>query len=110
VDNLRKHAVECEETGSPLKLGGGSTLVEERWMLTAPHHLAAIRGVLAAGQLVPVEATYVPLQRSFRQAVEEAQALLRRITVEEFDGMIDVQTAREKGVTPLAIVTQGAVA
>lgn len=93
--------------------------VREPWMLAEPHHLSAIRAEVQAGGLVPVEATFIPFQRPFSEAVEESNHLLRQLrpyidsegkACHEFDGMLDVQTARDKGVTPLPIITQGVVA
>lgn len=80
-------------------------------MLAEPYHLAAIRSEVNEGRLTPLEATFIPFQRSFADAVREARELLMTLRAKgEFDGMLDVQTAREKGVTPLAIITQGIVA
>lgn len=75
-------------------------------MLAERHHLAAIRQQVDGGQLVPIEATYIPLQQSFAAATKESTSLLAVLDHREFDGMLDVQTAREKGVTPLAIITE----
>jgi hypothetical protein len=83
----------------------------EPWMFAEAHHLAAIRREVRKGRLTPVEATFIPLQRSFTDAVTESKRLLEDLRgTQEFDGMIDVQSARERGVTPLAIIAQGVVA
>ena len=80
-------------------------------MLKGVHHLALIRREVEAKNLIPVEATAVALQKSFRTAEREATELLRNVRrIEDFDGMFDGQKARMEGVTPLAILTQNTVA
>ena len=107
-----KHASADGEASGKKALGGvREKKVTEPWMFAEPHHLAGIRAQVRDGGLVAVEATYIPLQRSFADAVSESRRLLDDLRgAEEFDGMIDVQTARERGVTPLPIITQGTVA
>ncbi len=112
LTKMPKHAKATGKVTQEKVLGGGREKnASEPWMFAEPHHLAGIRAAVLKGELVPVEATYIPLQRSFTDAVSESRQLLADLRgPEEFDGMIDVQTAREKGVTPLAIITQGTVA
>ncbi len=80
------------------------------WMLDQPFHLRAICDQVANSLLIPIEATYIPLQESFRNAIKESRELLYKLNADEFDGMLDVQTARESGITPLAIITDGPAA
>lgn len=112
LTRMPKHAKATGKVTGEKVLGGGrEKKASEPWMFAEPHHLAGIRAEVLKGGLVPVEATYIPLQRSFTDAVSESRQLLADLRgPEEFDGMIDVQTARERGVTPLAIITQGTVA
>lgn len=109
---LLDHAKNPDEAPGEKAFGGTSTSPKaEPWVFAEPHHLGAIREEVQERRLVPLEATFIPLQRSFREAMEESVRLLSDLRgSNEFDGMIDVQTAREKGVTPLAIITVGAAA
>ena len=86
----------------------------------------AIVNEIAAGNLIALEATGIALQRPFQDCVTEAAELLRRVLAETglelqrpdrkpddplpFDGMLDIQTAREAKVMPLPIVSQGPAA
>jgi hypothetical protein len=109
---LLDHAKGEDDAPGEKAFGGTSTARKgEPWIFAEPHHLGAIREEIQERRLVPVEATFIPWQRSFREAVEEATRHLNDLRgPKEFDGMIDVQTAREKGVTPLAIITAGIAA
>ncbi len=99
---------EPDEAGKSEKC---ATEIKEPWMFSGLHNLTAIRREIRAGRLVPLEATYIPLQKSFKEATERGRHLLTSSNgTSGFDGMLDVQTARDRGVTPLAIVTQGVVA
>jgi hypothetical protein len=111
-EGLSDDANEAAKSFDPAKAsGGGTTKKDEAWVLKAPHHLAMIHREVKAGNLVPVEATYVAMQGSFKAAEETGRETLAEIfRPHEFDGMLDVQTARNFGVTPLAIITQGTVA
>lgn len=81
---------------------------KEAWMFAEPHHLEAIRDAIDEGGLCAMETTFIPLQRPFAEATKESgEFLMSPRGAAEFDGMLDVQTAREKGVTPLAIISQG---
>ncbi len=115
IDGLGKlldHARTSGKEPTEKNLGGKrESKVKEPWMLAEPHHLATICGEVRAGHLVPLETTFIPLQRSFAEAMSHSREMLMRLPGNgEFDGMLDVQTAREKGVTPLAIIAQGIVA
>jgi len=115
IDGLKKlldHAKNQGDAPGEKAFGGTSTTRKgEPWIFAEPHHLGTIREEVQERRLVPVEATFIPLQRSFRDAVEESTRLLSDLRgPQEFDGMIDVQSAREKGVTPLAIITVGTAA
>lgn len=81
---------------------------KEAWMFVEIHHLEAIRDEIDGGGLCVMETTFIPLQRPFAEATKESsEFLLSPRGAAEFDGMLDVQTARDKGVTPLAIISQG---
>jgi hypothetical protein len=84
--------------------------VKEPWMFAEDYHLSAIRSAVQDGALVPLETTYIPLQRPYAESLRDAGDLLDQVPAAYFDGMLDVQSAREKGVTPLAILFQGIVA
>jgi hypothetical protein len=84
--------------------------VKEPWMFAEDYHLSAIRSAVEDGALVPLETTYIPLQRPYAESLRDAGDLLAQVPAAYFDGMLDVQSAREKGVTPLAILFQGIVA
>jgi hypothetical protein len=91
--------------------GGGILRPDQGWVLKGTHHLAMIHREVAAKNLIPVEATAVALQKPFGVAEQEGTDLLLRVrSIADFDGMIDAQKARKEGVTPLAILTQSAVA
>jgi hypothetical protein len=79
----------------------------ESWMFTEPHHLSAIRSAVEDGVLVPVEATFIPRQLPFSESLRDSAELLSQVPASHFDGMLDVQSAREKGVTPLPIFFHG---
>lgn len=121
LKKLLKHAQKGE--AMELSRTGGTSArreVHEVWMLAEPFHLRAILSEIADGHLVALETTFMPLMRPFAEAIRESYGLLQRLhsytdpeTGElrhEFDGMLDVQCAREKGVTPLPIITQGIMA
>jgi hypothetical protein len=101
----------ADKSEAAKKAGGGTLSKDQAWVLKGVHHLALIRREVEAKNLIPVEATAVALQKSFRTAEREATELLRNVRrIEDFDGMIDGQKARMEGVTPLAILTQNTVA
>ncbi len=115
IESLTKppaHASGDAEASGAGALGGTREhKTAEPWMFAEEHHLTAIRLAVREGLLTPVEGTFIPLQRSYTDAVTESRRLLEDLRgTEEFDGMIDVQSARERGVTPLAIIAQGVVA
>ncbi|TLD69315.1 hypothetical protein FEM03_18260 [Phragmitibacter flavus] len=91
-------------------IGGVQSKIKEPWMFAEDYHLTLIREAIEQGSLLPLETTFIPKQRSYTDAVIDAENALIELTPENFDGMLDVQTAREKGVTPLAIIYQGIVA
>lgn len=111
IPNLLQFA-QPQEAGNADAFGGGQTPNVEPWFLTAQQHLAAIREQVRKGCLIPLEATYLALQQPFQSAIEEAAAIIDQLnsTSKDFDGMLDIKTAREKGLTPLAILVQGIVA
>ncbi len=91
--------------------GGGMASKDPDWLLRATHHLALISREVKAGRLVAVEATAVARLESFRDAINLGRAQLSEaFAAGTFDGMIDVRTARDQRVTPLAIITEGIVA
>lgn len=79
-------------------------------MFAEAYHLSFILNEIEKGALLPVETTFIPFQRSYADAVQNAEDRLRSLRIEDFDGMLDVQTARERGVTPLSIIYQGVAA
>ncbi len=83
----------------PEKTLGGKreSSAKEPWMLAEPHHLVAIRAEVQARRLVPIESTFIPQQRSYADAVSESTKMLMGLPrIGEFDGMLDVQTARKR--------------
>lgn len=92
-------------------VGGGTLTKDEAWVLKGPHHLAMIHREVLAKNLIAVEATAVALQKPFGLGEQEGRDMLLSVRhIDDFDGMIDCQKAREKNVTPLAILTQNVVA
>lgn len=91
--------------------GGGMDSKDPDWLLRATHHLALISREVKAGRLVAVEATSVARLESFHESIDLGRAqLAEAFAAGSFDGMIDVRTARDQRVTPLAIMTEGVVA
>ena len=91
--------------------GGGMAVRDADWLLRATHHLALISREVKASHLVAVEATSVARLEAFGDAIKLGRAqLAEAFAAGTFDGMIDVRTARDQRVTPLAIITQGVVA
>ena len=81
------------------------------WLLRGTHHFGLISREVKSARLVAVEATSVARLEAFRDAVTLGRAKLAdAFAAGTFDGMIDVRTARDQNVTPLAIITQGVVA
>ena len=73
----------------------------EPWMFEGEDVLAEIRKFVEDGTLVPFESTLVTAQGSFGRALSEGPRHLDPLT---FDAMLDVQAARDHGVTPLPLV------
>lgn len=110
----------------PLLTGGfpdrhgilGGTLVDRSaaapWMLTEPVQHAAILRAVDDGFLVPVEASHMAYRSGLAEAIAAAKGKLHDaiggIRDARLDAMLDVRTARERGVTPLPILTDGPVA
>jgi hypothetical protein len=91
--------------------GGGMVARDPDWFLRATHHLALISREIKAVRLVAVEATSVARLEAFGDAVKLGrEQLADAFAAGTFDGMIDVRTARDQRVTPLAIITDGIVA
>ena len=81
------------------------------WLLTERFHLQAIEAAVKAGDLIPVEATAIAGRSAFADAERMAEKTLRSaIKSRSFDAMLDVRAARERGVTPLPIITDGPLA
>ena len=81
------------------------------WMLTERFHIDRIEEAVRGGTLVPIDATEIAVRNSYAGAVGEGRKKLRSaIGDRDFDAMLDVRTARERGVTPLPIITDGSVA
>ena len=73
----------------------------EPWMFEGEEALAEIRKFVEDGTLVPFESTLVTSHGSFRRALTEGPRHLDPLT---FDAMLDIQAARDHGVTPLPLV------
>jgi hypothetical protein len=108
LPNLLKHASKVDARS----LGGGQTSNTVPWFLTARQHLPMIRDQVEQGALIPLEATYVAQMQPFHSAVDAAKDILMNLknSGEGFDGMLELRTARDKGVQPLAILTEGVAA
>lgn len=111
IPNLLQFAQPLE-AGNADAFGGGQTPNVEPWFLTAQQHLSAIREQVRKGCLIPLEATFLALQQPFQNAVVEATTTIEELrgARDDFDGMLDIKTAREKNITPLSILVQGIVA
>jgi hypothetical protein len=119
IQKAEEQAVYLPETHTPL-LGSsdgaivsasqGGAKLKTPWLFSERHHLEAILSEIEKGALLPLETTFIPLQRPYAEAVINAEERLRKLSLDEFDGMLDLQTAREQGVTPLSIIFQGIVA
>ena len=83
-------------------------------MLTEPIQHDAIHRAVEDGSLLPVEATSMTCRTGLKQAIDRAKENLRdaihKVKDTNLDAMLDVRTARELGVTPLPILTDGPVA
>lgn len=81
------------------------------WLLTERFHLTAIGAAVKAGDLVPIEATAIAGRSAFADAERTGRKTLREAMRDRiFIAMLDVRAARERGVTPLPIITAGPVA
>ena len=114
--SLRDPKVTDEIQGRHTPLGG--TVVNRSaatpWMLTEPIQHDAILRAVEDGSLLPVEATSMTGRTGLKQAIDCAKKTLRN-AIDEVDGeyldaMLDVRLARERGVTPLPILTDSPVA
>lgn len=114
--SLRTPGVTDEIQGRHTPLGG--TVVKRSasasWMLTEPIQYDAILRAVEDGSLLPVEATSMARRSGLEAAINIAKTQLRNaireVDGEYLDAMLDVRTARERGVTPLPILTDGPVA
>lgn len=103
-------ALDADSFDAAKASGAGLLGSDAPWLLQGTHHRTLIYQALRAEQLVAVEATSVAAQLSFRAAIDEGRdRLLDALRSGRFDGMLDVRTARELGVTPLAIAVSGVV-
>ena len=91
--------------------GGGMAPKTEVWLLNETHHFGLISREIKSKNLVAVEATAVARLEAFHNAVDVGRAqLAEAFAAGDFDGMVDVRTARDQHITPLAIITEGVVA
>jgi hypothetical protein len=60
--------------------------------------------LIKQGEIVPIETTGLAKKWSLKHAIEEAQARLG--AVQEFEWLMDIKLARERGVTPLPLPYQ----
>ncbi len=72
----------------------------ESWMFDGVGNLVELLRYVQDGTLAPFESTYVAARRGFFGALEEGSA---RLHPDTFDSMIDIQSARAAGVTPLPL-------
>jgi hypothetical protein len=116
-DSLRNPKVTDEIQSRHTPLGG--TVVNRSaatpWMLTEPIQHDAILRAVDDGSLLPVEATVMTGRNGLKKAIDCAKENLRDAIHEvvketNLDAMLDVRTARERGVTPLPILTDSPVA
>ena len=82
---------------SPVTTTGGQS---ESWMFEGVDNLVELLRYVQEGSLVPFESTFVARQRGFVQSLEEGSG---RLHPDTFDAMIDIQSARAAGVTPLPL-------
>lgn len=71
------------------------------YVLAAGQH-AEVRDRVYQGELVPLEATWLTQRGAFGSAVTEGRNNLRRAA--EFQAMIDLRLARDRGVTPIPLI------
>lgn len=81
------------------------------WLFSERFHLTAIEAAVGAGDLVAVEATAIAERLAFAEAERAGRKKLRDAIREgSVNCMLDVRAARERGVTPLPIITDGPLA
>jgi hypothetical protein len=85
----------------PQALAAENVLAPVEWKYDS-QRLEEIRAAVSEGRLVAIEATYLTNSGSFSNACEVGGSNLD--SAEEFDSMLDIKLARDKGVTPLPIV------
>lgn len=99
-----RSAATDQDTGPDAVKGGAASQQIDSWYFEKPHFYE-VAGEIAAGRLVPIEATGLCWRYSFAQALEEgAKNLSSR---RRFDSMLDIRTAREdedSPVTPLPLL------
>ena len=81
--------------------GGAISDNNPGYLLVQGQHLEVCQRVVEA-QLVPLEVTWLTSRGSFESAAIEGRNNLRR--ADEFQAMIDVRLARDRGVTPLPML------
>ena len=90
----------------PQAAAAENVLAPVEWKYDA-QRLEEIRTAIEEGKLVAIEATYLTNSESFSSACEVGASNLDN--AEEFDSMLDIKLARDKGVTPLPIaLSEGA--
>jgi len=90
----------------PQALAAENVLAPVEWKYDA-QRLEEIRAAIEEGKLVAIEATYLTNSGSFSDACKVGASNLD--DKDEFDSMLDIKLARDKGVTPLPIaVTEDA--
>jgi len=73
------------------------------WVLGKSFH-STLMDLIKQGEIVPIETTGLAKKWSLKHAIEEAQA--RLAAVQEFEWLMDIKLARERGVTPLPLPYQ----
>lgn len=81
--------------------GGSAATTNPGYVLGQGQHLEVLQRVHQR-QLVPLEATWLTHRGGFEAAAAEGQNNLRRVS--EFQAMIDIRLARDRGVTPIPLL------
>lgn len=87
--------------GDQLRGGSASARLEESYTVPKTSYLE-VKTIVERGHLVPLEAVWLTNHSSFAESMAEGLANLR--SEREFNSMIDVHAARDKGIAPLPIL------
>ena len=81
------------------KYGTGNASITYPWVYTKYYYRSIFNAVQRRQQLVPLEATGIPLKQGFWQAIDQGIENLR--SIHDFHTLVDIVAARDNGVTPL---------